>query len=120
MRIKEKNAVAEKLQKHMKYFYDEATFYECFKISRKDFVEKLDNAKDEKKLTQILDIVYKGQKQFGRRGVLSLKASTDILKQKIKQRERETKFAQKFGQNVGMTSREFRQQGGMKGMQGVL
>jgi len=44
----------------MKYIYDEDTFYRCFKLSRKEFLEKIQSAKDEKKLTQVLDIVYKG------------------------------------------------------------
>lgn len=57
---------------------------------------------------------------FGRRGVLNLKDSLDIVKRKVVQKERENRFAEKFGGKVGMSSREFRQQGGIKGMQGVL
>jgi len=55
----------------MKHFYDEETFYQVCKLSRKEFVDKLDKAKPEK-VDKILDIVYKAEKPFGRRGVLNL------------------------------------------------
>jgi hypothetical protein len=55
-----------------------------------------------------MDIVYKGSVDFGRRGVMSLNESNKIHQRKLRQRERENKFAQKFAGNVGMSSREFR------------
>jgi hypothetical protein len=40
---------------------------------------------------------------------MSLNESMNIHKRKIAQRERENRFAQKFGGGVGISSREFRQ-----------
>jgi hypothetical protein len=45
----------------MRYFYDEPTFYKVFKISRQEFVERLEKAKDANKVEQILDLVYKAE-----------------------------------------------------------
>lgn len=67
----------------MKYIYDEETFYKSFKLSRQEFLQKIENAKDSKKLTQVLDIVYKGKVDFGRRGVMSLNESNKIHKRKL-------------------------------------
>ena len=67
----------------MKYIYDEETFYKSFKLSRQEFLQKIENAKDSKKLTQVLDIVYEGKVDFGRRGVMSLNESNKIHKRKL-------------------------------------
>jgi hypothetical protein len=46
MKKTENNQVAQNLKKHMKYFYDEELFYWTFKISRHEFLTKIENAKD--------------------------------------------------------------------------
>jgi hypothetical protein len=46
MKKTEKTQVAQNLKKHMKYFYDEELFYRTFKISRQEFLTKIENAKD--------------------------------------------------------------------------
>lgn len=51
MKNKDRSPIVEKLQKHMKYFYDEETFYNSFKLSRQEFLQKIESAKDDKKLT---------------------------------------------------------------------
>ena len=44
-----------------------------FKLTRKDFVEKLEKADESKREKIIMDIIYKAPKtEFGRRGVLPL------------------------------------------------
>ena len=62
----------------MKYIYDEDTFYKTCKLSRQEFLQKIEKAKDHKKLTEILDIVYKADVNFGRRGVMSLNETNQI------------------------------------------
>ena len=93
MRKIERNPIVEQLQKHMKYIYDEDTFYKTCKLSRQEFLHKIEKAKDHKKLTEILDIVYKADVNFGRRGVMSLNETNQIVKRKIAQKERENRFA---------------------------
>jgi hypothetical protein len=57
----------------LRYVYEEENFYKMFKLSRKDFVEKLEKADESKREKIIMDIIYKAPKtEFGRRGVLPL------------------------------------------------
>jgi hypothetical protein len=35
---KDRNPIVEKLSKHMKYVYDEETFYKSFKLTRQEFL----------------------------------------------------------------------------------
>lgn len=67
--------VISKLKEHgLKYVYDETTFYNMFKLSRKEFLEQIENTNDKKRDKLIMNIVYKSDKtDFGRRGVQSLK-----------------------------------------------
>ena len=94
----------------LKYLHNEETFYKLFKISRQDFLEKLE--KDPKKAEKvIMKTIYSAKKPKevkGRHGVLSLEGAIDIIRRKHFDRERENKFAEKF---VGdrMSAREFRQ-----------
>jgi hypothetical protein len=89
--------------------HEEEVFYKFFKISRIDFLTKLEQNPDESEKI-ILKTVYSQKKPnevSGRHGVLSLDKSIDIIKRKWIDRERDTKFAKKF---VGdrMTPKEFR------------
>jgi hypothetical protein len=45
-----------------------------FKLSRKEFLDQIENANIEKREKLIMDIIYKSNKtDFGRRGVCSLR-----------------------------------------------
>ena len=56
----EQKHIIKKLKEHgLKYVYDEQTFYNMFKLSRKEFLDKLESASDEKKQKLIMDIIYK-------------------------------------------------------------
>ena len=79
----EERHVVNQLKEHgLKYVYDEATFYKMFKLSRKDFLDKLEKAGTEEKRDKIImDIIYKSPKsEFGRRGVKSLNQSNKMTK----------------------------------------
>lgn len=66
----------------LKFVYDEPNFYKMFKLTRKDFLAKLDKAEsDQKRDKIIMDIIYKQPKvDFGRRGVKSLSDSNKLTK----------------------------------------
>jgi hypothetical protein len=51
---------------------------------------------------------------------LHLNESLEIIKKKIEDKQRQDKFAEKFGKSMGMSKREFREQGGIKGMRDML
>jgi hypothetical protein len=52
--------VIKKLKEHgLKYVYDEQTFYDMFKVTRKDFLDKIEKADDSKRDKLIFDIIYK-------------------------------------------------------------
>ena len=98
----------------LKYVHDEETFYKVYKSSRQDFVEKVKKAKNkEKALERIYNI---RSDHLGRRGVQSLSQSNAIIKKKKQEIDRLNQFAAKYAEGMGMTAREFRQQGGMKGL----
>ena len=55
-----------------------------------------------------MESIYESVVTTGRRGVASLKESIDVVKHRIKEKERMNKFAERFGKQSGMTKREFR------------
>ena len=63
----------------LRYVHDEELFYKLYKISRKDFVENLQNVDDQDERDQIIfNTIYgvQGSKDapLGRRGVLTLQS----------------------------------------------
>ena len=90
-------------------------FYKLYKISRKDFLDKLQSANDQNERDNIiLDTFYgvEGSQDIplGRRGVLSLQDGLAQIKGKIRAKKRLDQFAEKFRMRdtLGMTNKEFR------------
>ena len=77
----------------IKFPYDEEKFYKTHKISRKDFIEKLEASKTHEEKDQIIMKLYEDESIKGRRGVLPLEESLRIIRGKIEDKERFMKFA---------------------------
>jgi len=97
---------------------DEQRFYQKFRTSRKDFIETLRGSKDAQKI--IDKTIFKESKSLGRHGIFTLTESIQVVRRTVTEKERANKFAEKFGKVAGMSQREFRQQGGIKGLQEML
>jgi len=80
------------------HIYPEDMFYKVHKISRADFLAKLEGAQSGEEREKIILGLYDDEAQQGRRGILSLPKSIKIVKKKIEEREKFEKFAKKYGQ----------------------
>lgn len=98
----------------LKFVHGEERFYKLFKTSRADFVAKLKELGDSKQQEQFILESFYGSAAAGRNGLASLKQSLELVKLKIKEKERMNKFAERFGQQACFSKKEFRRQGGMK------
>jgi hypothetical protein len=85
---------------------NEDRFYKKFMISRKDFIHKLKETEDAAAV--INQTIYEKGKAIGRKGVLSLSKSIELIRTKVDEKERQNVFAEKFGAASGMTKKEFR------------
>lgn len=61
-------------------------FYKTHKISRVDFLSKLQRAKDPQEREAIIMELYEDPAQQGRKGILSLSKSVKIIRKKIEER----------------------------------
>ena len=79
-------------------------FYKTHKISQKDFLEKLREAKSEKKVKKLIDALYDNESVSGRRGVMTLKDSIELVKRKMADKKRARRFAERItGHEEGMS-----------------
>ena len=85
----------------LKIVYSEEHFYRTHKISQNDLLEKL-RAAPQQEQEQIILELFSAESISGRRGVMSLKESNAIMKEKIKNKERLLQFAEKYV-NEGMS-----------------
>lgn len=79
-----------------KHLYNEDLFYKTHKVSRSDFLAQLKEA-DESKRDDLIMGLYDDPAHQGRRGILPLKDSLNIVRKKIDDKQRFIKFAEKFG-----------------------
>lgn len=79
--------------------YPEDVFYKTHKITRKDFLNKLDKASSNEEREKLILSLYDDDMTRGRRGVLSLKEALKLTDRKVEDREKFTKFAEKYGKH---------------------
>ena len=63
----------------LNYLYPEDIFYQTHKISRVDFLNKLDNAATVEEKEQLILSLYDDEAVQGRRGTLSVKESVKVI-----------------------------------------
>ena len=84
-------------------------FYKTHKVSQKDFLGKLREAKNEKKVKKLIKALYDDESISGRRGLMSLKDSTALVKRKVADKNRARKFAERVtGNEEGMSFQQLR------------
>lgn len=91
--------------------YPDDLFYKTHKISTKDFLEKLETSSDKKQA--LLQLFEDESHKTGRRGVSSVKQSVELVKKKMRNKEKMVKFAKKFTEE-GLTHQEIRSTGFMR------
>ena len=96
----------------LKHVHSEERFYDLFKISRVDFIDKLSKIENPQIVEQeILKTIFENNKSFGRTGISKLKKSITEIKKKIAKKQRLHQFAEKYAKQLNMTLAEFKQSG---------
>jgi hypothetical protein len=81
----------------MKYLYPEKQFYKTHKMSRAEFLKRLEGASSDEEREQLLMSLYDDEAKQGRRGVLDTHEAVRIVHRKVEEKEKFFKFAKKFG-----------------------
>lgn len=84
-------------------------FYKTHKISREDFLQKLDSTPSEEHREKLIMELFDDPAIHGRRGVLSLTQALKIVKDKVEEKEKFNKFTQKY--SGGLSSRDLKAPG---------
>lgn len=93
--------------------YHEDLFYKTHKISMQNFIEKLEESSEPQSL--IDKLFLDPSHGTGRRGVLSVKKSVQIVDKKMRSKDKLRQFAKKFtGTAEGLSSSEIRSSGFMR------
>jgi hypothetical protein len=80
-----------------RYLKSEESFYKTHKISRSDFLTKLERSQSAEEREQLIISLFEDDSKEGRRGVLDLERASRIIQKKLDDKERFIKFAEKFG-----------------------
>ena len=100
---------------NLKIVYPEQLFYDTHRISQKDFLDSLREAKqsgDTDKVEQLIIKLFTDETKCGRRGVKTLKDTYDLLAKKEQNKERMSQFALKISNNEeGMSFKQLRESG---------
>lgn len=68
----------------LKHVHSEEEFYNLFKISRRDFLNKIEKIDDPQKVDELIfETIYDSQTSLGRKGILTLRKSISEIKKKI-------------------------------------
>ena len=79
-------------------------------------MSKLREAKSKKKVVKYINALYDDESVSGRRGVMSLKDSTELVKRKIADKKRARLFANRItGHEEGMSYQQLLQSGILRG-----
>ena len=90
------------------HLYSEDMFYKTHKISRSDFLAKLQAASSEQEREQLILSLYDDPAQQGRRGVQTVATSVKDIKKKLDERKKFEKFTQKYGERVGFSVQDLK------------
>lgn len=105
----------------LRHVYPSELFYKTHKISQKDFLSSLREAKeanDDKKVQKLVLGLYSDDSICGRRGVKPLRDGQEIVRQKMASKVRHRRFAQKVsGNQEGMSYQQLRQSGILRNSQ---
>lgn len=64
--------------------------------------------------------IYEAPSIYGRKGVLSLSSSIKKIAEKERKRDRADAFAARYAKELGLTLKEFKDQGGMTHLQKMM
>jgi hypothetical protein len=91
--------------------YPDDLFYKTHKITVKDLLDKVDASSEPKELLNKL--FDDASHSTGRRGVLNMKKSVELVKRKLRNKDKMRSFAKKFT-DEGLTNQELKSTGFMR------
>ncbi|CDW72833.1 UNKNOWN [Stylonychia lemnae] len=99
----EREVIRKLIKDHgIKYLYSEKQFYKIHKMSRAEFLKKLDACQTQEEKETVIMALYEDPFIQGRRGVVDVEEAVRIVHRKIEEREKFFKFSEKFARGIDL------------------